>query len=128
MKKLLETLETLKPKFLKELNYLLFMYTHTKIGSGTTDKSPMWMQMDSIWGDVELKFTNSQDKSVAFYIPATEEQQQFIKGYRDECYDYFKYVKYTYIRDNYPTVWDELTEGLNGNRINNFISSYKLAA
>jgi hypothetical protein len=122
MKMLLETLEALKPLFLHKLDYELFVYTHFSV----KNENPMWIQMDSIWGNVELKFSNSQDKNDAFYIPVTEEQQQIINGYRDECYDYFKYAKYMYIKDNYPTVWNEVASGFNGSRINSFIDNWKM--
>jgi hypothetical protein len=123
MKKLFETLEALKPSFIEGLNYQLFWYT--TIGSGTSE-SPMWIQMDSIWGDVELKFVNSQKTSRhgAFHIPVDKEAQQLIKDYRDECYDYFKYVKYTHIKEVAPTVWAELATGFNGARISSFMNSY----
>jgi len=122
MKKLFETLETLKPQFIERLTTQLFVYT--TIGSGTHE-SPMWTQMDNIWADVELKFVNSQNTNIAFYIPIDKETQQLIKHYRDECYDYFKYVKYTYIKENALTVWAELAAGYNGDRINSFMESYQ---
>ena len=122
MKNLAQTLEELKPQFIEKLQYQLFIYT--TIGSGTYE-SPMWIQMDSIWGDVELKFSNSQKTSNSFYIAVDKEAQQLIKDYREECYDYFKYVKYTHIRDNAPTVWAELAAGYNGDRINSFMKSYQ---
>ena len=122
MKKLFETLETLKPQFIERLNTQLFVYT--TIGSGTHE-SPMWIQMDSIWADVELKFSNSQKTQIAFYIPVDKETQQLIRDYRDECYNFFKYVKYMHIKEVAPTVWDELATGFNGARIHSFMDSYK---
>jgi hypothetical protein len=122
MKKLFDILEALKPQFLEGLNNQLFIYT--TIGSGTSE-SPMWIQMDQIWSNLELKFINSQNSSIAFYIPVDKEAQQLIRHYRDECYDYFKYVKYTYIKENAPTVWAELATGFNGARIHSFMDSYK---
>ena len=122
MKKLFETLEALKPLFIEGLNTQLFVYT--TIGSGTSE-SPMWIQMDNIWADVELKFVNSQKTTIAFYIPIDKEAQQLIRDYRDECYDYFKYVKYMHIKEVAPTVWAELATGFNGARIHSFMDSYK---
>jgi len=125
MERLLQKLEEIKPLFLKQLDYQLFIYT--TIGSGTYE-SPMWIQMDSIWADLDLKFVNSQRTSTAFYVPVDKQTQRLIRDYRDEAYDFFKYAKYMYIKEVAPTVWQELAQGHNGTRINNFLNSYKTVA
>ena len=122
MKNLAQTLEALKPSFIEALDSHLFIYT--TIGSGTHE-SPMWLQMDQI-ANGRLRFSNSQNTSIGFSIDLShEEQQQLIRDYRDESYDYFKYVKYTHIREIAPTVWNELAVGFNGSRINSFMQSYQ---
>lgn len=121
MKKLLEILEALKPQFIEGLNKQLFIYT--TIGSGTSE-SPMWIQMDQVKDGV-LKFVNSQKTGIGFIIPVDAETQELIRAYRDECYDYFKYVKYSHIHKVTRTVWDELAIGSNGNRIQSFMNYYK---
>jgi hypothetical protein len=121
MKKLFDTLEALKPQFLEGLNNQLFIYT--TIGSGTSE-SPMWIQMDQVKDGV-LRFVNSQKTGIGFRIPVDAETEKLISGYRDECYDYFKYVKYTHIHEVARTVWNELAQGFNGNRIQSFIDLYR---
>jgi hypothetical protein len=94
------------------------------IGSGT-DESPMWLQLNPSRGGNTLKFENSQRRGIAFEIEIPEDDKRIINGCYDEAYDYFKWLKYTHIKNSYPTVWNELAEGINGDRINNFLKSYK---
>ena len=121
MKKLAQTLEALKPRFIEHLDDQLLYYM--TIGSGTSE-SPMWIQLDDM-SKGRLRFCNSQNSSIGFDIYINEDQQ-FITDYMDEMYDFFKYVKYTHIRENAPTVWKQLAVGYNGTRINTFMNSYKL--
>jgi hypothetical protein len=121
MKKLFDKLEALKPQFIELLNTQLFVYT--TIGSGTHE-SPMWTQMDQV-KDGALRFINSQRTSIGFDIPVSKEVADYIKAYRDESYDFFKYVKYMHIKEVAPTVWNELAVGFNGARIHSFMDSYK---
>ena len=117
MKKLLETL---KASFIEALDKQLFLYM--TIGSGTSE-SPMWVQMGQV-KDGQLRFSNSQRTGIQFDIPVDETMKSWLQAYRDEAYDYFKYIKYVHIKENAPKVWEELTDGFNGNRINNFINNY----
>jgi len=121
MKKLFETLEALKPSFIEGLNNQLSIYT--TIGSGTSE-SPMWIQMDQVKDGV-LRFVNSQKTGIGFRIPVDDETKKLISEYRDECYDYFKYVKYKHIHHGTRAVWTELAQGFNGDRIQLFMDSYK---
>jgi hypothetical protein len=121
MKNLAQTLEALKPQFIEGLNNQLFIYT--TIGSGE-DESPMWIQMEQVKDGI-LKFVNSQKTGIGFRIPVDAETKELINAYRDECYDYFKYVKYKHIHEVARTVWNELAIGHNGNRIQSFMDSYK---
>jgi hypothetical protein len=119
-------LETLKASFIEELEKQLFLYM--TIGSGTNE-SPMWIQLNPMRdSNDKLAFQNSQSSKIVFTIDVPQEHKLLFYVEYPEAYEYFKYIKYTHIKDNFPTVWEELTEGLNGNRINNFLSSYKLAA
>lgn len=121
MKSLLETLQALTPRFVEHLDDQLLYYM--TIGNGTSE-SPMWIQLDYMISKGKLRFINSQNSSIGFDI-YLEEDQQFITDYMDEIYDYFKYVKYSHIRNNAPKVWQELAIGFNGARINSFMNSYK---
>jgi len=121
-----QVLETLNERFIDALDAHLFIYK--MIGSSTSE-SPMWMQLDTVKeDDFHLTFINSQRSSISFTVPADDDTLQWIDAYRDVSYDYFKYLKYTHIRDNHSTVWEELTSGHNGTRINNFLESYKTVA
>lgn len=124
MQKLISALEKCKPSFIKALDEQLFFYM--TIGSNTYE-SPMWMQLNPSRNTKSLQFENSQRRGIHFEIEVPEGCADVInQAYEySETYDYFKYVKYVHIRDNYPTVWKELAEGHNGQRINNFLNQYQ---
>lgn len=121
MKNLSETLQALTPRFVEHLDDQLLYYM--TIGNGTSE-SPMWIQLDYMISKGKLRFINSQNSSIGFDL-YLDEDQRFITDYIDELYNYFKYVKYSHIRNNAPKVWQELAVGYNGARINSFMNSYK---
>lgn len=126
MKNLEQILDKLKPSFIEALDEQLLLYT--TIGSNTSE-SPMWIQLNPMRSsDNTLVFQNSQKNQISFIIDCPVEDKRFLISEYMDAYDYFKYVKYVHIKDNYPTVWNELAQGFNGNRIINFLTSYKLAA
>jgi len=122
MVKLILALDRAKDSFIEQLDKQLFLYMH--IGSGTNE-SPMWMQLNPSRGGKTLQFENSQKRGISFEVLLSDNDKRVISDCYNEAYDYFKYVKYVHIRDNYPTVWNELADGVNGERINNFLKSYK---
>lgn len=120
----IELLEEAKQSFIHALDYQLFIYV--TIGSGT-DESPMWLQLNASRGDDKLTFQNSQKSGISFVIDdIPKEYCKAINDNYDIAYDYFKYLKYTHIRDNCPSVWNELAKGNNGIRINDFLNKYNL--
>jgi hypothetical protein len=121
MVKLILALDRAKDSFIEQLDKQLFFYMH--IGSGTNE-SPMWMQLNPSRGGNTLQFENSQKRGISFEVPLSDNDKRIISDCYNESYDYFKHVKYVHIRDNYPTVWNELADGVNGERINNFLKSY----
>jgi hypothetical protein len=122
MVKLILALERVKPSFIDGLDNQLYLYM--TIGWGLAE-SPMWMQLNPSRNSSVLTFENSQKRNICFNVDVSSDDKSIISGCYDEAYDYFKYAKYVHIRDNYPTVWNELADGVNGERINNFLKSYQ---
>jgi hypothetical protein len=126
MKNLEQILDKLKPSFIEALDEQLLLYT--TIGS-SLDESPMWIQLNPMRATSDkLVFQNSQKSQISFMIDCPVQDKRIINTEYMDAYDYFKYVKYMHIRQHYIKVWDELATGINGNRIINFLLSYKLAA
>jgi hypothetical protein len=126
MKKLFQILEDLKPRFIDELEEQLFLYT--TIGSGT-HQSPMWIQLNPMRTSSDmLMFQNSQTESILFMLDSPDEDKKILFQEYPDAYDYFKYVKYKHIIDHFPTVFQELAQGVNGVRISLFLNSYKTIA
>ena len=82
-----------------------------KIAGFGTSESPMWFQLrvdpDEL-NRVSLFFANSQRPDISFSIPLEEDDQWVMYEAFNETYNYFRDLKYTYIRENHPTIYSEI--------------------
>lgn len=102
----MEILQSLKEPFLEALEAHTTMYK--LIGFGT-DESPMWFQFRGMTEDNQnLIFHSSQRYEIRFELPCTKEQIEYIRYHYSDTYDYFKSIKYEYLRTNHNTVFQEL--------------------
>lgn len=97
-----EMLQEFKGQFIELLNEHLGTYVF--IGTPNIE-SPMWYQFTGEQ-DNNLVFRSSQ-KELGFRIPITNKFNLYEEDFT-EVYNYFKRVKYEHIRDNWPTVFDEI--------------------
>lgn len=114
----MKQLERLKDLFLNKLEEATIMYK--TIGMSHRE-SPMWFQLKVDEDENSLLFESSQSH-VWMRIPCTKEEKMFVSFHYQETYDYFKRLKYTYLRDNHPTVWEELGE-VHNSRIEAFLET-----
>ena len=85
------------------------------MGSGSNE-SPMWYQLSEIDRDKNLLiFRSSQRQSLWFSIPFNWDGEPF-----NELYDKYKYLKYKYIQENEPTIFEEI-QGTQKANINLFL-------
>lgn len=115
----MKQLEGLKDSFLKKLEEATIMYK--TIGMSDDRESPMWFQLQVDEDDSSLLFKSSQSY-VWMRIPCTKEEKMFVSFHYQEAYDYFKRLKYIHLRDNHPTVWEELGE-VHHSRIEAFLKT-----
>lgn len=103
-------LEKYKESFLSELERACNIYK--LIGSGTHE-SPMWFQLRNSF-DIERKkrdvllFVNSQRNGIYFEIELNEGDNWLEFEAFGIVYDYFKQLKYDYIKENHPTIYTQL--------------------
>lgn len=97
-------LEQYKQSFLGQLDHQCLLFK--TIGSGVRE-SPKWIQLqeeDEVNG--KLIFRNSQVPEIGFELEMNADHKGYYIDYM-ELYDYFKQLKYDFIRENHPTI----TEG-----------------
>lgn len=100
-----EVLEGYKDTFIEHLEYCATAYK--LIGMGNHE-SPMWFQYTGT-EDLKLMFKSSQTTQIWFALPLKDEDIDLVTYSRyDWIYDYFREVKYNYLRENHPTVYSEL--------------------
>lgn len=97
-------LEEIKNRFLEELGKYATFYMVA--GNGSSE-SPMWLQFVDIRGGY-LKFQNSQKSGIVLRIPVSEDVKEYVLLHPQETYDYFKYLKYVYLKENCPTIYEEI--------------------
>jgi len=131
-----EIIDHLTPIFIEELDNLTNVYKligvsgdfarKNGIGRGTYDESPMWLQYKGANDENNAIRFECSLSNVGFDIPLDSESVDtlvFSKGGNNALYDYFKKVKYEYLRDNHPTVWEE--QKFHHPRINSFLNEYE---
>lgn len=97
-------LDKYNQQFLAALNEQLAVYT--TIGT-PYHESPMWFQYQQI-KDGNLFFKSSQRGHMFFNIPLLSEDIDFLKVSYDEIYTHFRELKYSHIKENWPTVYYEI--------------------
>jgi len=107
----MEILQSLKEDFLTALGNHTIMYnaiTNRHLGFRISE-SPMWFQYRGVTEDGEkLLFVSSQECEIRFEVPCTEEQRDYAQYHSEETYDYFREIKYKYLKENHPTVYTEI--------------------
>ena len=79
-----------------------------KLMGTITAESPMWFQYRGI-EDLRLQFMNSQRSGIWFNLKLKDEDIDIVSYSRSNwIYDFFKEVKYAYLKDNHPTVYSEI--------------------
>jgi hypothetical protein len=104
----MDKLKKYNDKFIENLEYNCNVYK--LIGNGTTE-SPMWFQYRSKSFDEEngkLLFANSQKSSIQFEIELDTEDYWMQFEAFNNLYNYFRDLKYAYIKENHPTIYQEL--------------------
>jgi hypothetical protein len=133
-----EVISYLTPLFIERLENITNMYKLIGVSgdfarkhgigrlSGAYDESPMWLQYKGANDENNAIRFECSLSNVGFDIPLDSESIDtlvFSRGGHTALYDYFKKVKYEYLRDNHPTVWDEQKFQLP--RINSFLNEYE---
>jgi hypothetical protein len=122
----MKELEGIKDAFISQLEMATIMYKTI----GSSDKeSPMWMALQINWLEenpeedekLSLVFKCSRS-SVSMSVSCTAEEKEFVNLYYGKAYDYFKRLKYLYIKENHPTVWNEVGK-FHQNRIESFLET-----
>ncbi len=105
----MEKLKKYKDKFLEKLEYQCILYK--LIGNGTHE-SPMWLQMRNSYKKTTLLFENSQKDGLGFEIKLSRGDNFGRHVLLDEefriTYNYFRDLKYTYIKENHPTIYKQI--------------------
>src|SRR5215213_8495018 len=94
-----------KESFISELEQQLAVYV--TIGGGTME-SPMWfIYAGTNEHKPSILFKSSQVSYMFFEVAVDDEDMIAFRTY-NKPYEYFRKVKYDFIRENYPTVYKEL--------------------
>ena len=106
----MKDLEKYKDKFLENIEYQCNIYK--LIGNGTTE-SPMWFQYRSKSFEEDnnnnkLLFVNSQKSGIYFEIEIEKEDSWIQYEAFTQLYDYFRDLKYEYIKENHPTIYKQI--------------------
>ena len=100
-----EVLSSYVEEFKELLEYHSNVY---KIMGSGLDESPMWFQYRGT-EDLKMRFMNSQRSGIFFSINLKDEDVDLV-SYSDYgwVYDFFRNVKYDYLKENHPTVYSQL--------------------
>jgi hypothetical protein len=81
--------------------------TYKLMGMGL-DESPMWFQYRGT-EDLIMRFMNSQRSGIWFNIKLKDEDVDLV-SYSDFnwIYEFFRNVKYDYLKENHPTVYSQI--------------------
>jgi len=101
----ISVLEGYKKEFLEHLEYHCNAY---KLVGSRLSESPMWFQYRGM-ENLHLKFVNSQISGIWFSLPLVDEDADITTySNRDWIYDYFRDIKYAYIKENHLTIYSEI--------------------
>lgn len=100
--------EKYRVAFLHHIVNNCFVYKNIGI-SGI--ESPMWIQYRGLEEDkkgARLIFTNSQQEEITFSIEvADEDVVYFDNALYHEIFSYFREIKYDFIKEKYPSIYQE---------------------
>lgn len=115
-----DVIQHITTEFLENLEAHTCLY---KVIGMSDSESPMWIQFQNFNEDKTAVVFRSSQRDIGFEVPITPEMFETVIGTRQwaEVYDHFKRVKYEHLRDNHPTVFNELDYHLP--RINAFLSA-----
>ena len=115
----MKQLEGLKQPFLDMLEQATIMYK--TIGMGERE-SPIWYQLRLDKSHENSLLFESSLSNVWMRIECTKLEFDYACKYYDKAYDYFKRLKYSYLKENHPTVWNEQGDS-NMRRVEAFLES-----
>ena len=103
----MKDLEKYKDKFLEKLEYQCNVYK--LIGNGTSE-SPMWFQLQAkaLDEDRAVLFFRSSQKNISFEIELDEDDSWMQYEAFNNLYNYFRDLKYEYIKENHPTIYNQI--------------------
>lgn len=94
----------LEPEFIEKLKYSCCIF----ITIGTPNENPKWFQYNTFDPEKNIMhFESSQNDKIWFDVDTsklTENEKMWIDGCFMEVYEYFKSVKYTLLKDKFPTI------------------------
>lgn len=96
--------QEVKEEFLRKLEEHTVMYM---VAGSNIGESPMWFQLSSV-KDSTLTFKSSQNSRIWFAIPVPEGVFEHAIVVSSQAYDYFRDLKYEYLKNNYPSVYSEI--------------------
>jgi hypothetical protein len=97
-------LKTTLPEFYTHLQHRAKLYQ--TIGFGTHE-SPMWFQYQGILNNKQLLFKSSQVSGIQFTMEFPTDTSHFISRFH-EIYQFYRSAKYDYLKENYPTIYNEI--------------------
>jgi hypothetical protein len=104
-----ETVKELLSSYVEEFKELIdYHATVYKLMGSSLSESPMWFQYTGR-ENMCFMFKNSQKSQIWFSIPIKDEDIDIATYSRSEwIYDFFREVKYTYLKENHPTIYSQI--------------------
>lgn len=112
--------ESVKNAFIKMLDEATAMYMVAGMGE---KESPVWLSLRYPKlqdGEEPYLLFESSMSYVWMKVPCTHEEFQRVMRDPSKSSDYFKRLKYLHIKENYPTVWNEMDD-FNTARVESFL-------
>lgn len=97
--------QEVKEDFLRQLEYHTVLYKI--IGMGTHE-SPMWFQLTNLIGKTDHLTFQSSQRDIRFIVPVSDEVIEYVRYNTSEAYNYFRDLKYEYLKNNHPLVYSEI--------------------
>ena len=104
-----EILKEYEPEFLEWLERCCNVY---KVVGMSRSESPMWIQykQDNLFASSQ-GYKGNNYLNIFLYLNLKKEHEQYFNwraDNREEIYDHFRDLKYNYIKENHPTVYNEI--------------------
>ena len=98
-------LENLKESFIEMLEEATKVY---KTMGTPYVESPMWFQLNIDDESSESLLFKSSQSHVWMRIACTANQKIWANRNFNDAYDFFKKIKYSYLKEHHPDVWEEV--------------------